>query len=175
MKKSSNIRQIVLVLILVVVLAAFLYDKYVLIPSATAKINEVVSTVSLKLSEENRQQIHDVVGIKPSNTFTYKGYEVEQYRFPRGLPGFPRPILDVAYQGNTMAFFRQTPIDNAYIDSQRPIFTDVNKDAVLDPGHFTGPGAPPRNANPENNSTDDSSNESEGSDSSSDSDEDSDS
>lgn len=150
-KKSQNIRQLVLVAILFIVLAAFLYDKYVLEPSSMKKIDEIVNKVTLKLSEENRQQVHDILGFGPSNTFTYKGYEVEQYRFPRGLPGFPGRVLDVAYQGNTMAFYRQNdPMDNAFIDSKTAGNTAVDSSLKEDPGeptrlNFGGGGRPPGN------------------------------
>ena len=66
-------------------------------------------------------------------TFEHNGIQVEQYRFPRGLPFFPKPVLDVAYDGDTLAFFRQEPIDNAYIDSQRPV-TKINEELTEDPG-----------------------------------------
>ena len=161
--KSQTIRQVVLVGVLFIVLAAFLYDKYVLEPSSLKKIDEIVNKVSLKLSEENRQQIHDILGFKPSNTFEYKGYEVEQYRFPRGLPGFPGRVLDIAYQGDTMAFFRQEePMDNAFIDSKRAAVTIVDSSLKEDPGkptrlNFGGGGRPPGNNNkkPDNKDDDD--------------------
>ena len=148
--KAQTIRQIVLVAILFIVLAAFLYDKYVLIPGAQEKINEITNKVSLKLSNENRQQIHDIIGFKPTDTFEHNGYEIEQYRFPRGLPGFHRPILDIGFKGDTMAFFRQEPIDNAFIELQGGI-AEIDHSRMEDPGTpafmGAGGGRPPNNNN----------------------------
>ena len=118
--KATTIRQIVLVAVMLLFLGGFLLDKFVLWPSHMEKIDEIVNKVTLKLSDENRQQVRDIVGRGPNSTFTYKGIEVEQYRFARGIPGFKRPILDIAFDGDTIAFFRQDkPIDEAYIDNQR--------------------------------------------------------
>ncbi|MEM9409793.1 MAG: hypothetical protein AAGA30_01690 [Planctomycetota bacterium] len=133
--KSKSIRQFVLVGILIVVLAAFLYDKYVLIPSADKKINQIATEVSMKLSPENRKQVHEIVGISPASKFEHNGVEVEQYRFPRGLPFFPRPVLDIAYDGDTMIFFRQEPMDEAYIDAQKPK-TKIDRSLAADPGEI---------------------------------------
>ena len=120
--KSQKVRQIIMVAVLLLVLGGFLLDKYVLWPSHMEKIDKVVNEVTLKLSSENRQQVHDIIGFAPNSTFTHAGIEVEQYRFARGIPGFKRPILDIAFEGDTIAYFRQdSPIDEAYIESQRSI------------------------------------------------------
>lgn len=118
---SRGLRQWILIGLLLLVLAAFLYDKYVLMPSAQAKIDQIENEVTRKISDQNRTQVHDIVGRQPTSTFTYDGIEVEQYRFPRGLPFYPRPVLDIAYRGDAIAFYRITdPIDKSYIDSQNP-------------------------------------------------------
>jgi hypothetical protein len=134
LKRAGNIRQWVLVGILLLVLAAFVYDKYILFPEAEEKINKFTEQVTLTLNEKNREQVHELFGFKPASTFTYRGLEVEQYRFRRGLPFIPRPVLDIAYQGNTIAFYRITdPIDNAYIDQQMPA-TKIDEKLDAQPG-----------------------------------------
>jgi hypothetical protein len=131
--KAQTIRQIILVAILLLCLGGFLLDRFYLMPSHEKKINEIVNTVTLKLTPENRKQVEEIAG-KPNSTFTHKGLEVCQYRFPRGIPGFKRPMLDIAYAGDTIAFFRQdAPIDEDYINKQ-------NVEAVVDPTKSAQPG-----------------------------------
>ena len=61
--KKRNVRQIILVAILFVVAIAYAVDHYVLIPSATKKINEITVEVSKKLTDKNREQVHEIVGM----------------------------------------------------------------------------------------------------------------
>ena len=116
-KKTALIRQCILVVVLVLMIAAFLYDKYVLLPSANEKINKVMNEVSLKISDKNREQVNEIVQIEPANTFEHNGIEIAQYRFPRALPFLKRPPLDVGYKGDAIAVLRQEPITKEYLDN----------------------------------------------------------
>lgn len=124
-----------MVIILLLFLGGFLLDKYVLWPSHMEKIDKIVKEVTLKLTPENRQQVREIVGRGPNSSFTHNGIEVEQYRFSRGIPGFKRPMLDIAFDGDTIAFFRQDePIDEAFIDSQRATMKTIDSSNVAHPG-----------------------------------------
>ncbi len=117
-KKKANYRQWILIAVLVFVGAAFLYDKYVLLPSATEKINEITNNITASLSADNKQQVHDLIGMKPSEVVDYKGLEIERYKFPRGLPFYPKPILDIAYKDGAISFFSREHMTEEYIDSK---------------------------------------------------------
>lgn len=109
---KTNYRQWVLIGILIVVGAAFLYDKYVLLPSATEKIEKITT------GTQDQAQVHEIAGMKPVKVFEYKGFEIEQYEFSRGLPFYPKPILDVAYKSEKIAFFSREHMDEKFIDSK---------------------------------------------------------
>ena len=123
-KSSSGIRQIVLLLLLFLMVGLFLFDKYKLTPDAEAKIDKVMEEVSLKISENNRTEIEEIVGFKPSSVFEHKGLQVAQYKFPRAIP-FILPAskrLDVAYRGDAIAMMRDTKpyITKEALDAQFP-------------------------------------------------------
>lgn len=120
-RSKSNLRQLILVGILLVVLGAFLYDKYVLMPSAEEKINRIIDEVATALNEQNREQVREIAGVNPAKTFEHRGYSIDQYRFPRGLPFYPRPVLDIAFDpDNAIAFLSQTPMTPEYVESKMP-------------------------------------------------------
>ena len=109
--RKRNLRQLILFGILLVVLGGYLYDRFYLFPDAEKKIQQAVEDIAGKTHPGNQQEIHELVGFKPSKTYQYQGYEIEQYRFPRGLPLYPRPVLDIAFKDGTIAFFSQVPMD----------------------------------------------------------------
>ena len=129
-KGKANIRLLILLGLLVLVGAAFLYDKYALMPDATEKINKVINDVTLSLNDGNRKQVEEIVGIQPSNKFQHGKLEVVQYRFPRGLPFYPRPILDVAYDGNAIAHVKGHEITAEWLDQNKPtmMIGDLDRD-----------------------------------------------
>jgi len=112
---KTNYRQWILIGILVFVGAAFLYDHFVLMPSATEKINKITD------SSQNQSDVHEIAGMKPMEVYEYKGFEIERYEFPRGLPFYPKPILDVAYKSEKIAFFSREHMDEAFIDSRTSV------------------------------------------------------
>lgn len=116
-KSTFGVRQFVLYGVLLLVLTAFLVDKYHLMPSAQAKIKLMENELTKELNDENRNLVHEKIGI-PNSTFTYKGLEVEQYRFARGLPFYQKPVLDIAYKGGAIAFYSLEPMTNDYINSK---------------------------------------------------------
>ncbi len=109
--RKSNVRQLVLLGIFLVVLGAFLVDRFYLMPSAEKKITQAVEDVCRSTHEGNQQQIHELFGFKPSRVYDFQGYQVEQYRFPRGLPFYHRPVFDIAFKDGAIAFFSQEPMD----------------------------------------------------------------
>ena len=113
---KMNIRLVVLLLVLLVVGAAFLYDKYVLLPSAQEKIEMVANDVTMSLNDGNRKQVEDIVGIAPAAEFKHKGLDVVQYRFSRGLPFYPRPILDIAYRDGAIVRVKTTELTPEILD-----------------------------------------------------------
>lgn len=127
---KANVRLLILLGLLVLVGAAFLYDKYSLMPAATDKINTVLNEVTLSLNDGNRKAVEEIVGMKPSNTFKHGNLEVVQYRFPRGLPFYPRPILDVAYDGNAIAFVKPHELTPEWLDQNKPTIMvgDLDRD-----------------------------------------------
>ncbi len=116
-KSSFGVRQFILFGVLLLVLTAFLVDKYHLMPSAQKKIELMENEITKELNDENRNMVHERIG-KPNSTFTYKGLEIEQYRFARGLPFYRKPVLDIAYKGGAIAFYSLEPITNEYVDSK---------------------------------------------------------
>ncbi len=119
-KSGANIRLIVLVVILLIVGSGYLYDQYVLMPSVEERITKVTTEVTMSLTPENQKQVHDIVQMDPTEVTEYKGYEIEKYRFPRGLPFFEGRSLDIAYKGGAIAFFTLEPMTEEYIDSKMP-------------------------------------------------------
>ena len=116
-KSSFGVRQMVLFGVLLLVLTAFLIDKYYLMPAAQSKIAMIENELTISLTDENRNQVHERIGM-PNSTFSYKGLDIERYRFPRGLPFYKKPVLDIAYKGGAIAFYALEPITNDYIDSK---------------------------------------------------------
>ena len=127
---KANVRLLILLGLLALVAAAFLYDKYSLMPAAETKINKVLNDVTMSLNDGNRQQVEEIVGIEPSNTFKHGNLEVVQYRFPRGLPFYPKPELDIAYDGNAIAFVKPHEITTEWLDANRPtnMVGDLDRD-----------------------------------------------
>ena len=128
---KANVRLLILLGLLVLVGAAFLYDKYSLMPAAEEKINKVLNDVTLSLNDGNRKEVEEIVGIQPSNTYQHGKLEVVQYRFPRGLPFYPRPILDIAYDGNAIAHVEPNEITPEWLDQNKPNMKigDLNRDS----------------------------------------------
>ena len=118
-----NIRLLVLLGLLLLVGAAFLYDKYSLVPSNNEKITKVMQEVTLSLNDGNRKAVEEIVGINPSNIYQHGSLEVVQYRFPRGLPFYPGQVLDVAYNGDAIAIVKNTELTPELLDQLKPAST----------------------------------------------------
>lgn len=116
-----NIRLLVLLILLFGVGAAFLYDKYFLLPGAQSKIEKVANEVTLSLNDGNRKQVEEIVGMLPSNEFKHRGMDVVQYRFARGLPFYPRPILDVAFKKGAIVRVSTSELTPEVLNTLEPV------------------------------------------------------
>ena len=119
-EKKSNLRVFILLGLLLVVGACFLYDKYVLLPSAEASFEQFVEKVADRMSPSNKEDTHEILGFGPFDSFEYKGLTVERYDFPRGLPFYPGAKLDVAFKDGALFCFRQDRITEQFLDERLP-------------------------------------------------------
>ena len=114
---KANLRLIILLGLFILVGSAFLYDKFVLLPSAHEKTRKVVEDVTLSLNVDNRKDVEQIVGISAAKEFKHNDLDVVQYRFPRGLPFYPKPMLDVAYRGGAIVHVRTSELTPEILDS----------------------------------------------------------
>lgn len=90
------IRMGVLLLVALIVGGGVLYDRAVLVPSADAKIKEIVGTKTMG-SDDSRELIVDLAGMKPSSTEQIGVSTVQEFRFGRVLPFLAPRICTVVF------------------------------------------------------------------------------
>lgn len=121
------IRLAVLLLIALIVAGGSLYDRAVLVPAADAKIKEIVKTKTLG-SDDSRELIADIAGMKPSSTTEIGVSTVQEFRFGRVLPFLAPRVC-------TVVFNKGGGIVEAYTG---PI-SDADRDALAKQGSRTSP------------------------------------
>lgn len=90
------IRMGVLLLVALIVGGGVLYDRAVLVPSADAKIKEIVGTKTTG-SDDSRELIADIAGKKASSTEQIGVSTVQEFRFGRILPFLQPRICTVVF------------------------------------------------------------------------------
>ena len=90
------IRMGVLLLVALMVGGGVLYDRAVLVPSADAKIKEIVGTKTMG-SDDSRKLIVDIAGKKASSTEQIGVSTVQEFRFGRILPFLQPRICTVVF------------------------------------------------------------------------------
>ena len=86
----------VLLLLLVLIGGAFVYDRFVLVPAGEETVKRVADVCLQK--NATRDQVQAAAGIAPTSTETLGIYEVENYSFGRILPNLPGYTISVIYQ-----------------------------------------------------------------------------
>ena len=86
----------VLLLVALIVGGGVLYDRAVLVPSADAKIKEIVGTKTTG-SDDSRELIADIAGKKASSTEQIGVSTVQEFRFGRILPFLQPRICTVVF------------------------------------------------------------------------------
>jgi len=122
-KKSSYgpaffIRLSVLLLVAIIVGGGMLYDRAVLVPRADAKIKEIVKKKS-QGSEDSREIIADIAGMKPSSSEQIGVSTVHEFRFGRVVPFLAPRICTVVFSK-----------DGRIVESYTGPISDVDRQAL---------------------------------------------
>lgn len=129
-KKSSYgpaffIRLAVLLLVAGIVAGGSWYDRSVLVPAADAKIKEIVKTTTVG-SEDSRDIVADIAGMKPSSTDQIGVSTVQEFRFGRVLPFLAPRVCTVVFNE-----------DGRIVESYTGTISDADRDALAKQGTGT--------------------------------------
>jgi hypothetical protein len=106
-----------LLLVAAIVGGGAFYDRAVLVPGADAKIEEIVRTRTSG-SDDSRELVADIAGMKPSSTEQIGVSTVQEFRFGRVFPFLAPRICTVVFsEGGGIVEAYKGPITDADRDA----------------------------------------------------------
>jgi hypothetical protein len=94
---AAIIRKVCLFGVLLLVVGAFAFDRFVMVPEGMASVEKVME-LDPRGDEDHKTAVRNAAGREPVFKEVFGRYEVEVYEFSRLLPVLPGPKVHVIYQ-----------------------------------------------------------------------------